>query len=132
MTFLDAVIDTLLPGDDALPAGTVARVRIERAMHRAVLGAIARAAGSEEAFAGADATRRARVIREVERAHPDALAALLYALVEEYYDSDAVISAMGWTIESPQPNGHPLPAFDDDLLASVRRRSPFWRDAPPR
>lgn len=110
------VIDTLLPGDDVLPSGTAAGVRVDETAHRAVLDAIARAGG------GADA------VREVERAMPAELAALLAALLEEYYDSDAVITALGWSPLPPQPNGHPLPAFDEDLLAKVKRRAPLWTD----
>lgn len=115
------IIDALLPGDDVLPCGTAAGVRIDEDAHAAVLHAIARAGG------GADA------IREVERALPAEFAALVSALVEEYYGSDAVVGALGWSTEPPQPNGHPLPAFDDGLLDRVRRRTPLWRDvrAPP-
>jgi hypothetical protein len=112
---VNELIDALLPGDDLLPSGTAAGIHIDEVARHAVLEAMARAGG------GADA------IREVERATPAEFAALVFALVEEYYDSDAVITALGWTTDPPQPNGHPLPEFDEDLLAKVRRRAPMWR-----
>ncbi len=129
MTFLEAAIDALVPGDDVLPSGTAAGVRIDAATHGAVLGAIARAAGGEEAFAHGDPSARASAVGDAERAVPAAFAALVLAIVEEYYDSDAVILALGWTVEPPQPNGHPLPAFDEGLLASVKLRGSIWREA---
>jgi hypothetical protein len=112
----ETVVDALLPGDDVLPSGTAAGVRVDEDAHRAVLGAIARAGDGPGA------------IRAVERAMPEEFAALLFALVEEYYDSDAVIAALGWTPDPPQPSGHPLPPFDERLLEKVKRRAPLWRD----
>ena len=53
---------------------------------------------------------------------------MLLAVVEEYYDAAAVLLAMGWQVEPPQPNGHPLPAFDEALVEKVRKRAPMWRD----
>lgn len=133
MSLIGAVVDTLLPGDDgapALPSGTAAGVplRIDVVAHREVLDAIARTAGGEDAFVRADASARAAVLKEVEQAMPDAFATLLLRAIEEYYDADAVIIALGWSVEPPQPNGHPLPTFDDGLLAQVKRRGALWRD----
>lgn len=132
MSLIGAVVDTLLPGDDgapALPSGTAAGVpiRIDAAAHREVLDAIARTAGGESAFVQADAAVRAAVLKEVEHAMPDAFATLLLRAIEEYYDADAVIAAFGWTVEPPHPMGHRLPAFDDGLLAKVKRRGALWR-----
>jgi len=130
-----AVVDALLPGDGGSPAlpsataaGVTARVEAGREAHRPVIEEIARAAGGEDAFLAAGAARRADALRQVEAAMPDVFAALLLAVVEEYYDADAVLLAMGWPVEPPQPNGHPLPAFDEALVEKVRKRAPMWRD----
>lgn len=132
MSLIATVLDTLLPGDDgvpALPSATAAGVptRIDVAAHREVLDAIARTAGGEGAFVRADAAARAAVLKEVEQAMPDAFATLLLRATLEYYDADAVIAAFGWTVEPPHPTGHRLPAFDDGLLAQVKRRGALWR-----
>lgn len=132
MSLIETVIDTLLPGDDgapALPSGTAAGVpiRIDAAAHREVLDAIARTAGGEGAFVRADAAARAAVLKEVEHAMPDAFATLLLRATLEYYDADAVIAAFGWMVEPPHPLGHRLPAFDEGLLAKVKRRGALWR-----
>lgn len=93
-----------------------------------VLDAVARTAGGEAAFVRAGSARRAATVRAVEPELPDAFAALVLGMVEDYYDADAVLLALGWRVEPPQPNGHPLPAFDGSLLSAVRERAPMWRD----
>lgn len=116
MSDLARIVDALLPGDDVLPSGTAAGVAIDESAHRDVLAAIARAGGGEEG------------IRAAEREVPAELAALLYDVVERYYDADVVLVSLGWRTEPPQPRGHALEPFDDGLLAKVRRRAPLWRD----
>ena len=58
-----AILDTLLPGEGDLPAATAAEFDIET--HAPLLAPIAaassRIAGNEEAFVGADETRRAEI-----------------------------------------------------------------------
>lgn len=140
--FLGAVIDTLLPGDDGqppLPTGTAAGLgerlaaRIARGRDAdprlATLKAIARRAGGEAAFARSDAATRADTLRAVEAQSREAFGDLVSLALEEYYDSDPVILAMGWRIEPPQPLGHQVRPLDEALLDPVRRRGRMWRDA---
>jgi hypothetical protein len=135
--FLSAVVDTLLPGDHGappLPTGTAARVKLEQlvarrdgAPHDVVLQAIARAAGGEEAFMSADAAGRIACVRLVEAEMREPFRAFVALVLQEYYEADAVLLAMGWRAEPPQPEGHVLPPFDETLLAPVRRRGRMWR-----
>jgi hypothetical protein len=133
--FLSAVIDTLLPGDHGappLPTGTGAGVaaKLERrdgASHDVVLQAIARAAGGEEAFMVADAAGRIAFVRLVEAEMREPFRAFVALVLQEYYEADAVLLAMGWRAEPPQPDGHVLPPFDETLLEPVRRRGRMWR-----
>jgi hypothetical protein len=137
--FLSAVVDTLLPGDHAaspLPTGTAAGVakKLEdvvagpnRAPHDVVLQAIASAARGEEAFLQADAAGRIASVRRVEAEMPGPFHALVALVVQDYYEAEAVLLAMGWRAEPPQPQGHALPPFDEALLEPVRRRGRMWR-----
>jgi len=138
-TFLSAVVDALLPGDrgaSPLPTGTAAGVATklehlvagrDRALRDVVLQAIASGAGGEEAFLQADAAGRPAFVRRVEVEMPGAFRALVALVLQDYYEAEIVLLAMGWRAEPPQPEGHVLPPFDEALLGPVRRRGRMWR-----
>jgi hypothetical protein len=130
---ISAVADAIVPGDaldPPLPSGSAARVasRLQADRHRTVLAAIAEAAGGEAAFIRADAAARENVLHEVELRMRDAFAALVLAILRDYYEDDAVLRAMGWRAEPPQPSGHTLDPFDETLLKPVKDRGRLWRD----
>jgi hypothetical protein len=132
---LAAVIDTLLPGDGVLPRGTAAGLPLPAyaEAHRPVLEAIAAQAGGPESFTGADEAARAATVRAIERAMPDAFWALLTAVLSDYYESEPVLTALGWPTHPPQPTGHVLAAMDDAIAARlnrVERRGQLWRAFP--
>lgn len=138
--FLSAVVDTLLPGDDAtppLPSGTAAGVAAklaehlvagrDRARHEAVLEAIASAARGEEAFVRANAAERIASVRRVEAEIRGPFQGLVALVLQDYCEAEAVLLAMGWREEPPQPQGHVLPPFDEALLEPVTRRGAMNR-----
>jgi hypothetical protein len=137
--FLSAVVDTLLPGDRGvppLPTGTAAGVAAklehlvadrDRALREVVLQAIASAARSEDAFVRMDAAGRIASVRQVEAEMPGPFRALVALVLQDYYEAEIVLLAMGWRAEPPQPRGHLLPPFDEALLEPVRRRGRIWR-----
>lgn len=137
--FLSAVVDTLLPGDQGvppLPTGTAAGVAArpepllshrDGAEHDVALRAIARAAGGEDSFVRADAAGRIACVRLVEAEMREPFRALVALVLQDYYEAESVLVAMGWRVEPPQPAGHPLPAFDEALLEPVKRRDRMWR-----
>ncbi|MEZ4867794.1 MAG: hypothetical protein R3C14_41090 [Caldilineaceae bacterium] len=45
-----------------------------------------------------------------------------------YYEQDAVLRAMGWYVDPPQPRGYPLPLWDESILAPVCKRAKLWRE----
>jgi len=131
--FLAAVLDTLLPGDDALPNGTRAGLdpAAHVAPHRAVFDAIAAQAGSFERLIGADEGARMTAVTAVERALPDAFRALLITVLSDYYETPALLTALAWRTDPPQPAGHAVPSFDNpttERLERVRQRIKLWRD----
>jgi len=137
--FMSAVLDTLLPGDRGAPplpsasaAGVAAKLEYlvsgrDRALRDLVLQAIASAARSEEAFSRMDAAGRIACVRLVEAEMPGPFRALVAVVLQEYYEAEIVLLAMGWRAEPPQPQGHLLPPFDEALLAPVKRRGRIWR-----
>ena len=129
---LAAVIDTLLPGDGVLPSGT--RAGLEPAAyagcHRAVFDAIAAQAASCELFVHADESARDAILKTIERAAPDAFRALLATVLSDYYEAPAVLAALGWRVDPPQPTGHAVPTLQDlaaGRLAFAQRRGKLWR-----
>jgi len=132
--FLAAVIDTLLPGGDALPSATRAGLdpAVYAASHRTVLDAITAQAGSADAFLHADESARTAAVRGVERTAPDAFRTFLTAVLSDYYEAPHVLAALGWRSEPPQPAGHSIASLDHSAMERserVRRRSKLWRDA---
>jgi hypothetical protein len=139
--FLRVVLDTLLPGTAVeqgrapVPSGTEAGIDLARHAEtaRAVLDAIATAAGSAATFAGATEAERVAILRTVERGDPESFRLLVTALLVEYYETPAVLTAFGWRASPPQPQGHAVPEADAETerrLERVRQRAPAWR-APP-
>jgi hypothetical protein len=130
--FLAAVIDTLLPGDEALPSGTQAGLdpAVYAKSHRTLLDTIATQAGSVGRFAQADESTRATVLTAAERSLPDAFRALLVTVLSDYYEAPAVLAALGWRVDPPQPTGHAVPTLQDlaaGRLAFAQRRGKLWR-----
>ena len=141
--FLTAVVDTLLPGlpatasHTALPAASQIGLDHHLADHlhhhpqRDRLGErlaiLAQLAGDEQSFVGADVATRIRFIQSLEAHDTSAFYAFLMVVTADYYETESVIRAMGWPVEPPQPQGYPLPAFDEALLGPVKTRAALWR-----
>jgi hypothetical protein len=138
--FLSAVVDTLFPGDGGsppLPSATAVGLAAKLGQHlvadrdalrhQAVLHAIAQAAGGEESFWRADTAGRVAAVRQVEVEMRGSFQPFVMLLLQDYYEAESVLVAMGWRAEPPQPRGHALPPFDEALLAPVKRRGRMWR-----
>ena len=124
---LIALLDTLLPGDEALPAFSRAEIDLTAFEVSAVplLAAI-----DQAAFVRATVTDRSRLLREVERSMPDAFRIFLGQALAAYYQAPRVQAALGWRGAPPQPTGHQLSPGDDvawRLLEKVRKRGQLWR-----
>ena len=130
--FLAAVVDTLLPGDSGgpageppLPPGSAASIDLASIAksHGVVFDAIAKQAVDDRGLhrrCGAFARRRDSV---VERAMPDAFRALLSALLADYYESPAVLAAMGWRTDPPQPGGTLMAGQDPATTRATQSRT---------
>ena len=73
-------------------------------------------------------------MRRVEAAAPAFFAALVNHCYRGFYIHSRVLqhleATVGYAARPPQPLGHALPPWDDELLASQRARAPFWRRTP--
>jgi hypothetical protein len=95
--------------------------------HAGILAAIAAEAGTRAAFRSGTDDRRGAVLRRVEQSHPGEFAALVTAVLTLYYESPEALAAFGWPSRPPQPLGHTLEPFDEELLAPVKARGEIWR-----
>lgn len=127
-----AIVDALLPGDEDAHLPAASEVGVNEALsaalaapeglgHHRVVSAVARELGGAREFLHATPDQRTSALRAVERDLPAEFRALVVFALEIYYQSDAVLRAMGWRAEPPQPLGHPLEALDRSLLDPVRR-----------
>jgi hypothetical protein len=140
---LRAVFDRLIPPVDRLPgAGAmgvlddVERIAAGHARYGRSLAqclkALSRDASGEAAgsFLALDEEGQDAVVRGVEASDPLEFAVVLEAVYIAYYARPEVHKRIGWRTGPLQPAGFPLPPFDEAMLDIVRKRKPFWREAP--
>ena len=138
--FMRAVLDTLLPGEAAAPAGESrlpagSAAGVDPGKHaevlQPILQAIMKEAGDEQVFIEADEARRVAILQSVQRGIPEGFARMLGAVLPDYYEMPAVLKALGWRSEPPQPKGHVVPEMDEVTrarLERVRLGRQLWRD----
>ena len=137
---LRAVLDCLIPADPArgLPgAGALGLAdyvteRLGDALAALAPGFAALDAAADERGARRFADLDARVRSEVLHAHaerdPGFLAPLLFHTYAGYYQSPAVLEALGMEGRPPHPKGYELEAGDLSLLDAVRERPRLYRE----
>lgn len=140
---LPGLLDELLPArpDGALPGAgglglgdeLLRALREKPALRPAIapglaaLAALLRARGAVALGELASPDRRA-VLDELAARAPACLPTLTFLTCAAYYQDPRVLAALGHEARPPFPEGHELPAFDEALLAKVRRRAPFYRE----
>jgi hypothetical protein len=141
---LVAVLDRIVPPNGTLPgAGTLGvDTAIDRTLaqtpklRRRFLNGLAeigvtaaRETGQE--FLALDVARQEAVLRSVEQADPEFFAALVEHTYRGYYVRPEVHAIIGYTTRPPQPLGHELAPWREELLQLQVDRTPFWRRAAP-
>jgi hypothetical protein len=137
-----AVLDRIVPPRDGLPGagGLGVDASIDRTlaltptMRRLFLDGLAEIVSAAERQAGADfatldPASQEEILRGVEAAEPVFFAALVEHTYRGYYTLPEVHATIGYPNRPPQPLGHALPPFRDDLLQVQLGREPFWRRA---
>jgi hypothetical protein len=133
---LRAVMDRLIPPVDFLPgAGTmgladeVAKLMAAHGRYGSAVLSILGALRVSGAFGSTDGARRDAAIHAAEIALPQHFAHLIEAVYTVYYSRPEVHARVGWRTGPLQPAGFDLPPFNEDVLATARKRAPFWRKA---
>ncbi len=139
---LTLVLDRIVPANGSLPGagGLGVAAVIDRTLaqtpklRRVFLSGLAeievasqRQAG--QPFAVLDAAGQESLLRVVEEVQPAFFAALLEHAYRGYYIHPEVHAAIGYPGRAPQPLGHQLAPFREELLQLQRGRQPFWRAA---
>lgn len=85
---------------------------------------------AEGGFLALEGERQDEAIREIEDSISKEFANVLEAVYIAYYSRPEVHQRIGWRTGPLQPQGFTLPPFDESILDTVRKREPFWRQAP--
>lgn len=134
---LTALMDRLVPPIDDLPgAGTMGLLPEIEAMsgrhapYRHALLHIADALGTA-AFSALDGAEQDAAISRFEKAEPVTFEAVRAMVYLAYYGNERVHQRIGWRGGPLQPQGFPLPPFDEAVLTTTRKRQPLWRAVDP-
>ena len=141
---LVAVLDRIVPPNGALAGagGLGVDVAIDKTLaltprlRRLFLDGLAEIAVTAERetgrdFLALDPEAQEDVLRTVEEAEPAFFAALVEHTYRGYYVLPEVHAAIGYTTRPPQPLGHELAPWRENLLQLQVDRAPFWRRATP-
>jgi hypothetical protein len=128
---LNAVLDTLLPGDRGNPPlPPASEAGLDLAKLARLAEPVIAALGDPDAFVAAVPAERVSRLRIAEVNVPAAFKALLAEAVASYYETPPVLAALGWRVAPPQPHGHKVAPNDDALvrmLEKVKSRGQLWR-----
>ncbi len=135
---LAAVLDVLIPAEVGFPAAgaivldhvlSMAAASSELdALLAGVLRAVAEAARGGD-FSALAVDEQEAVLREVERAHPDAFDALVGHTYAGYYSRPDVVTRLGLTPGPVHPRGHRIAPAELPDLTRVTSRGPLYRRA---
>lgn len=141
---LTAILDTLVPPHGSLAGagalgvvdaveGTLAQTLKLRRVFLHGLAEIEVASQRQHGvpFVDLAAAQREPLLKTVEEAQPAFFAALVEHTYRGYYTLPQVQAAIGYPARPPQPLGHELAPFREELLQIQRGRQPFWRPTGP-
>ena len=137
------VMDRLIPAVDDLPgAGSmdlldeVERMATEHERYRRSLVRFLDALTLDMSvevvggFQALDGEQQDAAISEIENSITGDFANVLEVVYLAYYSQPQVHKRIGWRTGPLQPLGFQLPPWDESVLETVKKREPFWRQAP--
>jgi hypothetical protein len=140
---MKVVMDRLVPPVDDLPgAGSmglldeVERMAEEHDRYRVSLVRFLDALSmdmsveAEGGFLALEGEQQDEALKEIESSIAKEFANVLEVVYLAYYSRPEVHRRIGWRSGPLQPLGFTLPPFDESILDTVRKREPFWRQAP--
>ena len=143
LALLAVVLDRIVPENGSLPGagGLGVAAVIDRTLaqtpklRRTFLSGLAEIEVTSQQqtgqpFSTLDAAGQESLLQAVEEAQPIFFAALVEHAYRGYYTHPQVHAAIGYPGRAPQPLGHQLAPFREELLQIQRGRQPFWRVTP--
>ena len=140
---LTSVLDVIVPPNGSLPGagGLGVAAVIDRTLaqtprlRRVFLNGLTQIEVTSQQQAGQPfgslgAAGQESLLQAVEEAQPAFFAALVEHAYRGYYTHPQVHAAVGYPGRAPQPLGHQLAPFREELLQLQRGRQPFWRVTP--
>jgi len=132
---LNALLDTLLPGDGNFPAASATSTTERLGIHDRFAATIAGVASAlPPDFSALSTAQRTAALAEVETAQPADFHAFLTGVYSLYYTDPAVAEAIarltGYQTRPPQPEGYALEPFDPAMVAIPAARARLYRPTP--
>ncbi len=81
-------------------------------------------------FLALDGEQQDEAIREIENTISGDFSNVLEVVYLAYYSRPDVHKRIGWRTGPLQPLGFTLPPWDESILETIKKREPFWRQAP--
>ena len=133
MTRLEALLETVLPGDGAFPSAGALGLAAQVPDIPRFAEAAARIGAAAEGIETLAPEARAARLAEIEAADPEGFGAFLVAAYSLYYTHPEALASVeretGYKAAPPQPGGYALAPFDPALLEGPRARGKRWREA---
>ncbi|MDG0865812.1 hypothetical protein [Candidatus Lucifugimonas marina] len=132
---LAALLDRLIPAIDDLPsAGQMGLaeeiIRLSGQQDRfskIFTNAMGSFASINPNFITSDGTEQDAAIRAFESNSPELFDSILTISYIVYYKDERVHKRIGWSGNTPQPDGNEMEPWDESILENMRKREPFWR-----
>lgn len=133
------VLDQIIPEGKSLPsAGTTAANFVAEMASRSnmvmrtvmdVLNITEASAGSNHSKSFLDIPHDSKelVLKNVEESHPEMFSNFVSLVYDGYYTNESVIALLGSDAGMPQPTGFPVPPFNPEIVANVRKLGPRFR-----
>lgn len=130
---LQSILDLLIPPIENLAGAgglnledELHRMSTEHSKYTGVIDRSIDTITSILASTGLNSQVTSEVIQQFESSDPRLFELLLEIVYTAYYSDTRVHERIGWKSGAPQPEGHPMPPWDESILDRVRKRKPFW------
>jgi len=130
---MQSILDLLIPPIENLAGAgglnledELHRMSTEHSKYTGVIDRSIDAITSMLPSTGLNSQVTSEVIQQFESSDPRLFGLLLEIVYTAYYSDTRVHERIGWKSGALQPEGHPMPPWDESILDIVRKRKPFW------
>lgn len=134
-SLLEAILDQLIPAIGEIPsagqmgiADEIIRLAGQQNRFNSIFtNGLSAFDGEHQSFEAMSADDQVGAIKAFELAHAEYFDAILTIAYIVYYKDERVHNRIGWSGNTPQPDGNEMEPWDESILSNVRDRDPFWR-----